>query len=115
MMDFTSPKILVPAALFAILSPGVLLSLPSMKFASMESSRTSILIHALVLGILYWVIVKSGLFRTTLTRADIIVPALLFALLSPPVSRTTYGYVGLSTLLFIIVFTLLRSKFPQYY
>lgn len=115
MMDFTSPKVLVPAALFALLSPGVLLSLPSMKFASMESSRTSILIHALVLAILYWAIVKLKLFKTTLTRADIIVPALLFALLSPPVQRTSYAYVGISTILFILMFTVLRSKFPQYY
>lgn len=115
MMDFTSTKVLVPAALFFALSPGILLSLPSLSVHSMTSSLRAIFLHALVLVVLYWAIVKSGLLRTTITRADLIVPAILFVLLSPHVSQVTYPRVAISTALFIVIFTILRSKFPQYY
>lgn len=125
-MDFTSPKIIVPAILFALLSPGMLLSLPSMNIASGQTSLTSVAIHALVLGLLYWGIVKAGLFKTTLTQADILVPVLLFVLLSPGVllslpslniasGATSVPSVAIHTFVFVLLFALLRSRFPQYY
>ena len=125
-MDFTSPKILVPALLFAVLSPGMLLSLPSLKFASGQTSLTSVGIHALVLALVYWLIVRVGLFKTTLTKADLVVPALLFVLLSPgvllslPSLKIASGTTGvpavtIHTFIFVLLFALLRSRFPQYY
>jgi hypothetical protein len=125
-MDFTSPKILVPAILFALLSPGMLLSLPSTKIASGQTSLQSVAIHALVLGLVYWGIVKAGLFKTTLTQADLIVPIVLFILLSPGVllslpslkfasGTTSVPAVAIHTFVFVLLFAILRSRFPQYY
>ena len=125
-MDFTSPKVLVPAILFALLSPGMLLSLPSLKLASGQTSLASVGIHALVLGLVYWLIVKFGLLKTTLTQADLVVPVLLFILLSPGVllslpslkiasGTTSVPAVAIHTFVFILLFAVLRSRFPQYY
>lgn len=125
-MDFTSPKVLVPAILFALLSPGMLLSLPSLKLASGQTSLTSVGIHAIVLGLVYWLIVKVGLLKTTLTQADLVVPVLLFILLSPGVllslpslkiasGTTSVASVTIHTVVFVLLFALLRSRFPQYY
>lgn len=125
-MDFTSPKILVPAILFALLSPGMLLSLPSLKLASGQTSLQSVAIHALVLGLVYWGLVKAGLFKTTLTQADLIVPIVLFILLSPGVllslpslkfasGATSVPAVAIHTFVFVLLFAILRSRFPQYY
>ena len=115
MIDFTSQKVLVPAALFALLSPGLLLSLPSLDIASMKTNRIAILLHALVFIILYALIAKVGLLKTSITKWDLIIPAILFAVLSPPGSTTNGLKISISTLLFIVIYTILRSKFPQYY
>jgi hypothetical protein len=119
MFDLASPKILVPAALFALLSPGVLLSLPSTNIASMTTSTKTIFIHALVLVLVYWGLVKSKIVPVSITKADLIIPAILFILLSPtmlPIFKSTSVYaVILSTLVFVLLFGFLRSKFPQYY
>lgn len=119
MFDVASPKILVPAALFALLSPGVLLSLPSTKFANMTTSSKAIFIHALVLILVYWGLVKSKIVPVSITKADLLVPAILFILLSPtmlPIFKSTSMYaVVISTLVFVLLFGFLRSKFPQYY
>lgn len=119
MFDVASPKILVPAALFALLSPGVLLTLPSTKLVSMTTSNTAIFIHALVLILVYWGLVKSKIVPVSITKADLLVPAILFVLLSPtllPIFKSTSIYaVTLSTIVFVLLFGFLRSKFPQYY
>lgn len=128
MMDLTSQKILVPAALFAILSPGLLLSLPSTNIGSMTTGLLPVIIHALVLIIAYWALTKSNLLKVSLTQADLLVPALLFILLSPGVlltlppkggiwmTRTTsVPAIAVHTVVFMVAFALLRQKFPQYY
>lgn len=128
MIDLTSPKILVPAALFALLSPGLLLSLPSASVASMSTSVTSVMIHALVLILAYWGLVKSNLLKVNLTKADLIVPAVLFILLSPGMlltlppkgglimsRQTSIPSIAVHTLVFVAVFGLLRKQFPQVY
>jgi len=45
--------IIVPAVLFILLSPGLLLSLPSTKLASGQTSPTSVLIHAFVFAVVF--------------------------------------------------------------
>lgn len=125
-MDMQSPKILVPAALFALLSPGLLLSLPSFKIASGETGLTSIVIHAFVFVIIYWLLAKSGMLKSSITKADLLVPMILFILLSPglllelPPGRIMSGHtnipaVAVHTVVFALLFGILRSKFPQYY
>ena len=124
-MDFQSPKLLIPAVLFALLSPGILLSLPSTTFASGQTNLLSVLIHALVLVVLYWALLKYAL-GVSFTKADLVVPAVLFLLLSPGVlvtippgaimsGTTSTTAVAVHTVVFALVFGLLRSSFPQYY
>jgi hypothetical protein len=125
-MDFQSPKILIPATLFALLSPGLILSLPSLKLATGSTSLNTVVIHGLVLALSYWLIVKSGLLNASITKADLFVPMLLFILLSPGVllelppgkfftGHTNTAAVAVHTIVFALLFGLLRSKFPQYY
>lgn len=118
-IDFTSPKVLIPTVLFAALSPGLLLSLPSLKISSMTTSKESVFIHALVLMIVYFLLVKLKVVPFTITKADLVVPAVLFVLLSPtilPIFKSTgLTPIALSTVVFAIVFALLRANFPQYY
>ena len=123
MIDITSPKVLVPTILFALLSPGLLLSLPPSSGLLVQA-----LFHALVLTLLSWLIINF-VFKFTMTPADLIVPALLFILLTPGVLLTLppsggpvflSGQTGLvpvlvHTVVFSILFASLRGVFPQYY
>jgi len=123
MIDITGPKVLVPAILFAILSPGLLLALPSGSGLLVQAA-----FHALVLIVLYWVIAKFVL-KVTLTLADLIVPAAMFIALTPGVlltippksaglfmsGQTSPVAVGAHTLVFAILFAYLRSAFPRAY
>lgn len=123
MIDITGPKVLVPTVLFALLSPGLALGLPPGA-----GRLTQVLFHALVLSILSWVIIKF-VFKFTLTAADLIVPAILFILLTPGVILTLppnggpllfSGQTGIVQVLvhsvvFSIAFASLRGIFPQFY
>jgi len=101
--------------LFAVLSPGLLLALPSGASLLVQA-----VVHAVVLVVLYHVIATYAL-KVSMTTADMIVPALLFVLLTPGVLLALPGgaglgvQVGVHTLVFAIVFATLRSFFPQYY
>ena len=126
MFDRTSPKLLTPAFLFAALSPGVLLQLPDTnKLASGATSRQAVLFHALVFMIVYKLVAKfMGL---NLKQTDLVVPAILFILLSPGMllqlpdttklmsGRTSIHSVLVHTLVFALVFAFLRARFPQFY
>ena len=123
MIDITGPKVLVPTVLFALLSPGLVLSLPPGA-----DLLHQVLFHALVMAILSWVIIKF-VFKFTLTVADLIVPAVLFVLLTPGViltlppsggpvlfsGRTGIVQVLVHTVVFTITFASLRGIFPQFY
>jgi len=123
MIDITGPKVLVPTILFALLSPGLLLALPPGSGLLIQ-----VLFHALVLALLSCVIINF-VFKFTLTPADLIVPALLFILLTPGViltlppidgsvffsGRTGLVPVMVHTVIFSILFASLRGVFPQYY
>ena len=125
MLDITSPKVVTPALLFAILSPGVLLQLPDTKaLMTGKMSRNSVYVHAVVFALLYKVLAK---YRGLIIRpADLIVPTVLFVLLSPgmilslPSNKISSGQTSLTsviihTLVFMIVYAFLRKTFPQYY
>ena len=114
---------LVPTILFALLSPGLLLALPPSAGLLIQS-----LFHALVLALLSWAIIHF-VFKFTMTPADLIVPALLFVLLTPGVILTLppnggsiffSGHTGLvpvmvHTLVFSIVWASTRGFFPKFY
>ena len=120
MLDITGPKVLKPSALFLLLTPGLLLQLPdTTKLFTMKTSQNSVLFHALVFMLAYRVV--SKLMKLTLTPADLVVPTVLFVLLSPGMFLTVPGKgprinaVLVHTLVFAIVFAFLRKTFPQFY
>ena len=81
--DLTANKVFIPAALFMALSPGVLLTTDGTKisYKNGKTDQMSVLVHALVFLIVYSLIAKAmGL---VLTKADLIVTATLFVILSP--------------------------------
>ena len=123
MFDVTAPKVLIPAILFAVLSPGMLLSLPAGSGLLVQA-----VFHALVLSLVYWAIAKFVL-KISLTTADLFVPALLFVLLTPGLlltippkngglfrsGQSSPMAVGAHTLVFALLFAFLRGQYPQYY
>ena len=123
MFDVTGPKVLIPAVLFAVLSPGMLLALPSGAGLLVQA-----VFHALVLSLVYWAIAKFVL-KISLTKADLFVPAVLFVLLTPGLvltippsngglfvsGQTSPLAVGAHTLVFAMLFAFLRGQYPQYY
>jgi len=128
MIDITAPKVLAPAALFAALSPGLLLQLPdTFALSTLETSRSSVLFHALVFLIVYSVVAK--VFGLVLTKTDLAVTTLLFVLLSPGLlltlppssngvfmsGQTSVSAILAHTLVYAIAFATLRKTFPHYY
>jgi Protein of unknown function (DUF3339) len=128
-IDITGPKVLTPAILFALLSPGLLLALPSLRpFPGVRTNLQVTLLHAVVLALVYFVIARYVL-RISLRPADLIVPAVLFILLSPGIlltippgrkgvfmsGQSSVTAVGVHTIVFALVFAFMRGQFASYY
>lgn len=106
-----SVKVLIPVVLFLVLNP-------------MTFSFESVATRAALFVPLYWTIAKvTGI---TLTKADLIVPSLLFLLLSPGVlltippgtfrsGETNFNAVVVHSIILGAVFMLLRRQFPEFY
>ena len=127
--DITSQKVSIPATLFLALNPGILLRTDgtSVKFRNGLTGRTAVLFHALVFFLVYSLIAKAmGL---VLTRTDLIVTTVLFLALSPGMlltlppgskgvfmsGQTSPASALVHTVVFALVFALLRKQFPKYY
>ena len=127
--DITSQKVSIPAALFLVLSPGILLRTDgtSIKFRNGLTGRTAVMFHALVFFLVYSLIAKAmGL---VLTRTDLVVTTVLFLALSPGMlltlppgskgvfmsGQTSPASALAHTVVFALVFALLRKQFPKYY
>ena len=127
--DITSQKVTIPAALFLALSPGILLRTDgtSIKFRNGLTGRTAVMFHALVFFLVYSLIAKAmGL---VLTRTDLVVTTVLFLALSPGMlltlppgskgvfmsGQTSPASALMHTIVFALVFALLRKQFPKYY
>jgi hypothetical protein len=128
-IDITGPKVLTPAILFALLSPGVILSLPSLRlFPGTSSNIRAVLLHAIILALIYYFI-ASFVLKISLRPADLVVPAILFIILSPGIlltippgrrgvfmsGQSSVTAVGVHTLVFALLFSFLRGQFPNYY
>lgn len=123
--DVTSPKVLTPAVLFGVLSSGMVFF---MQKNGAQTFGPVLIVNALIFALVYFIVSKY-LLKRTLTRADIVVPLLLFILLTPGVlltippeskglfmsGQTSGAAVAVHTLVFALVFSLLRGAFPQYY
>ena len=120
MLDITGPKVLTPSALFLLLTPGMLLQLPdTTKLFTMRTSQNSVLFHALVFMLAYRIVAK--MMKVPLTPADLVVPTVLFVILSPGMFLTLPPRSGrleatlVHTMVFAILFAFLRKTFPQFY
>jgi hypothetical protein len=127
--DITSQKITIPASLFLALSPGIILRTNGSKIAFRDglTGQTAVLFHALVFFLAFSTISKAlGL---VLTKTDLLTATTLFLLLSPGMllsippgskgllmsGQTSIQAALVHTLVFALVFALLRKQFPQYY
>ena len=129
LQDLTSQKVVIPAALFLALSPGVLLTTDGKKitFKNGKTNQMAVFFHALVFFLVYSLIAKAmGL---VLTKTDLLVTTTLFLALSPGLLLTLppgsggvvrSGQTSLPAALthavvFALVFAILRRQFPQFY
>lgn len=125
----TSHKVAVPAALFLALSPGVLVTTAGsdIKFMNRKTNQPAVFFHALVFFLVYSLVAKAmGL---VLTKTDLLVTTSLFLVLNPgflltlpPGSKGVFrsGQTSLNSVLthsivFAVVFALLRQQYPQFY
>jgi hypothetical protein len=125
-IDIRSPKVFTPAILFAVIASGML------AFTSMTNTHTfgkALIINALIFSVLYYLIVRFLTNVKSMTKADIIVPLLLFIILMPGVvltlppgskgiffsGQTSASAVAVHTLVYAILFAFMRSSFPSYY
>ena len=112
-------KIIIPFVLFQVLSPGV--------FTVMKTSVQDVLLNALIFVSAYAAIAR--VLGLTLTKADLIVPTVLFILLSPGLlltlppgsggvfrsGQTSLISIISHALVFAVIFALLRRQFPKVY
>ena len=112
-------KIIIPFVLFQVLSPGV--------FTVMKTSVQDVLLNALIFVAAYAAIAR--VLGLTLTKADLIVPTVLFILLSPGLlltlppgsggvfrsGQTSLISIISHALVFAVIFALLRRQFPKVY
>lgn len=125
MIDVTTSKVAIPAALFLTLSPGLIVRATgkSLAFGDGRTDRTSVFFHAAVFFLAYSAIAKAmGL---VLTRTDLIVTTALFLILQPgmlltlpPTNAPGQASIHASivhAVVYAIVFALLRKQFSSYY
>jgi len=125
----TSPKVAVPSALFLVLSPGMFLKTDGTKlsFKNMSTDRMSVFFHGLVFFLVYSIVARA--MGIVLTKTDILVTTILFMTLSPGMlltlppgkggvftsGETSQSAVIAHTVVYAVVFALLRKQFPQFY
>lgn len=127
--ELTSQKVAIPAALFLTLSPGVLLTTSgrNVKFMNGKTGQMAVAFHALVFFLVYSLIARTlGL---VLTKTDLLVTTALFLALSPGMlltipagssgvfmsGQTSVPAALVHTIVFAVVFALLRKQFPAFY
>jgi len=128
MIDISGPKVSIPAGLFALLSPGMVLNLPeSHKLFSFQTSTHSVLFHSMIFLICYKLAASAA--GIVLNQTELVVPTILFILLNPGIlftvppssggiwhsGQTNATAVLTQALLFAIVFAFIRKTFPLYY
>lgn len=123
--EMQSKDVLIPALLFAALSPGAILSLPSKAINSLSTSPKSVLIHAAVYAAAVWAAIKYGM-EKEVGDYELVVPALLFIVLSPGLlvqippgsfrsGSTSMISIAVHALVFAALYAALRVKFPEKY
>src|SRR6056300_1608068 len=125
----TSQKVAIPATLFLALSPGMLLKTngSNLSFKNMSTDRMSVFFHGLVFFLVYSIVARA--MGIVLTKTDLLVTTILFMTLSPGMlltlppgkggvftsGETSQSAVIAHTVVYAVVFALLRKQFPQFY
>lgn len=100
MLNLTSRKVLIPSALFALLS-------------FVKTSKNGIFLYATLFVIVYRFL--AYLLGMVLQPADLIVPSLLFILSAYTIKNNNLHSILIHTAVFVLVFAFLRKQFPKYY
>lgn len=122
----TSQKVAIPSILFLALSPGMILKTNGSKltFKNVSTDKLSVLFHGLVFFLTYSLIAKAmGL---VLTQTDLLATTTLFMALSPGMlltippgsvmsGKTSQVAIVTHSVVFAVVFALLRKQFPKLY
>jgi len=127
--DITTQKVAIPAALFLALSPGMVLTTDGskVKFMNRQTDQMSVFFHALVFFLAYSLVAKA--MGIVLTPTDLIVTTALFITLSPGLlltlpqgsggvfqsGQTSVESTMIHTIVYAVIFALLRRQFPQFY
>ena len=127
--DITTQKVAIPAALFLALSPGMVLTTDGskVKFMNRQTDQMSVFFHALVFFLTYSLVAKA--MGIVLTQTDLIVTTALFITLSPGLlltipqgsgglfqsGQTSVESAMIHTVVYAVLFALLRRQFPQFY
>jgi hypothetical protein len=114
MFDVSGPKVLIPSILFGVMNPRLLVAFPRNAKLPVQA-----VFHAFLFSIFYFLICKF-VAKVTVTKADMIVPTVLFILLTPDVLFSLPPHGGSTavvthTLIFAILFAFIRGIFPEYY
>jgi len=112
MIDITGPKVLLPATLFALLSPETFLRIPD------TGPRTTVLFGALVFVILYSIVARA--LKLVLTKTDLVSAAALYMVLTPHVFLSVPNQPGLTPVMvhgviYAVLLAVIRYTFPQWY
>ena len=127
--NLTSQKVAIPAALFLALSPGLLVTTDGSKVSYMnrKTGTPAVFFHALVFFLVYSLVAKA--LGIVLTKTDLLVATSLFLALSPGLlltlppgsggvvrsGQTSLPAALTHSIVFAVVFALLRRQFPQFY
>ena len=127
--DITTQKVAIPAALFLALSPGMVVTTDGskVKFMNRQTDQMSVFFHALVFFLTYSLVAKA--MGIVLTQTDLIVTTVLFITLSPGLlltipqgsgglfqsGQTSVESAMIHTVVYAVLFALLRRQFPQFY
>ena len=127
--DITTQKVAIPAALFLALSPGMVVTTDGskVKFMNRQTDQMSVFFHALVFFLTYSLVAKA--MGIVLTQTDLIVTTALFITLSPGLlltlpqgsggvfqsGQTSVESTMIHTIVYAVIFALLRRQFPQFY
>jgi len=124
--NITSQKVAIPAALFLALSPGLILKTngTNISFNKIGTDNMSILFHALVFFLVYSLIART--LGIAITKTDLLVTTALFIALSPGMlltippgefmsGKTSHMAIFAHTVVFAVLFAILRQQFPQFY
>ena len=107
------PKVITPAMIFAVLSPGLIVTVPN-KLLGGGSPLMTKAVYTLLYVFIYNLIATQFM-GLVLTQTDLLVTAGLYFLLNARGGTAGLDTIFVHTIIFIVIFAFLRKQFPQFY